>query len=192
MAKKNFTAITPEFRVSYPKVFKAEKNDLNDQLEYSVVALFPPGEKLEALKKRAQEALEDKFGTDQKKWPKALRSPFRDQGDREKIGDDGEAFLPDGYVKGSIMMQFKTTQKPGLIGPDLQRILDETDFYGGCFARAEINFSAYEKKGNAGVGAYLNDLQKTRDGESFSGRRDVASKFSAVDGGDSPAASVFD
>jgi len=32
---------TPEFRVAFPQVFTAKKNDLNGKDEYSVVALFP-------------------------------------------------------------------------------------------------------------------------------------------------------
>ena len=49
--------ITPEFRASYPKLFKAEVNQMSGKAEYSVVALFKKGEDLTALKKAAEQAL---------------------------------------------------------------------------------------------------------------------------------------
>ena len=44
---------TPEFRVSFPVVFKPKKNDLSGEDEYSIVALFPKGADLTALKNAA-------------------------------------------------------------------------------------------------------------------------------------------
>lgn len=74
---------TPEFRVSYPKVFKPELNTLNGKQEYSVVALFPIGANLTALKKAAQAAVEKEWGTDPTKWPKGLKLPLKIRVKRE-------------------------------------------------------------------------------------------------------------
>jgi hypothetical protein len=183
--------ITPEFRVSYPKVFKPERNDLNGKDEYSVVALFAPGADLAKLKAAVKAAAEKKWGTDQKKWPKNMRSPFRDQGEREKEDDDGNKYMPDGYVKGATMVTFKSTKKPGLVNARNEDIIDDSDFYGGCYARAQVNAAAYDQKGNAGVSLYLNHLQKLRDGESFgSVARNPSDVFEAV--GESSGGGVFD
>lgn len=174
--------ITPEFRVSYPKVFRPERNDLNGKDEYSLVALFPKGADLSKLKAACKAACEKKFGTDPKKWPKNLRDPFRDQGEREKEDDDGNTYMPDGYVKGAVMLNLKTQKKPGLVNARNEDILDDADFYGGCYARAQVNAAAYNEKGNAGVSLYLNHIQKLRDGESFgSAPRNAADVFEAVD-----------
>lgn len=177
--------ITPEFRVSYPKVFKAERNDLNGNDEFSVVALFPLGADLSKLKAAAKAACVKKWGEDQKKWPKPLRDPFKDQGEREKEDEDGNAYMPDGYVKGAVMLQLKTLKRPGLVNARNEDIIDETDFYGGCYARAQINANAYDKKGNKGVAFYVNHIQKLRDGESFgSTARNATDVFEAVSDGD--------
>ena len=66
---------TPKFRVSYPNVFEAKKNDLTGKMEYSIVALFKKGENLDALKKAVTDEIEKKLGPDKSKWPKNLRSP---------------------------------------------------------------------------------------------------------------------
>lgn len=183
--------LTPEFRVAFPKVFKAERNELNGKDEFSVVALFKKGEDLSRLKAAAKAACEKKWGTDPKKWPKNLRDPFRDQGDREKEDDDGNAYLPAGYEKGAIYMNLKSQKRPGLVDASVQDIIDETDFYGGCYARAQVNAFAYETKGNAGVSFGLNHVQKVRDGESFgASARNPSDVFQPV--GESAGGGMFD
>ena len=123
---------TPEFRVAFPQVFQPKKNDLNGKDEYSIVALFPKGADLNVLKKAAQEALTKKFGADRAKWPKKLRSPFRDQGDREKE-KEGVMTLPQGYEKGAIYLNLRSSQRPGLVDTQVQEIIDTAEFYGNGF-----------------------------------------------------------
>jgi len=56
--------LTPKFRVSYPNVFRAKKNDLSGKDEFSVVALFPKGSDLRALQAAAKEVTVEKWGAD--------------------------------------------------------------------------------------------------------------------------------
>lgn len=190
MPAKN--VITPEFRVSYPSVITPRKNDLNGKMEYSVVALFAKGADLTELKKVAEAALVEKLGADKTKWPKGIRSPFRDQAEKEKDGK-----LPEGHLAGAIFMNLKATQRPGLVDANVQPIIDETQFYAGCYARAQVNAYYYDQKGNKGVAFGLSNVQKMRDGESLSGRMKAEDAFEAVAGADagpgatSPAG-VFD
>jgi hypothetical protein len=185
--------LTPEFRVSYPKVFKAERNDLSGKDEFGLVALFPKGADLSKLKAAAKAACETKWGTDPKKWPKNMRDPFRDQADRAKTDDDGNEYLPDGYVEGAFYLNLKSQKRPGIVDARVQDIIDETDFYGGCYARAQVNAYAYLQKGNAGVAFGLNHVQKVRDGDPFgSAPRSAASVFEAVDEGGGSGGSMFD
>ena len=170
---------TPEFRVAFPQVFQPKKNDLNGKDEYSVVALFPKGADLSALKKAAQEALVKKFGPEKAKWPKKLRSPFRDQGDREKE-KDGVMTLPQGYEKGAIYLNLRSAQRPGVVDNQVQEIIDTAEFYGGCWAVASINAYAYNIKGNAGVSFGLGNLQKRKDGDAFGNRTKPEDDFAAV------------
>lgn len=171
---------TPKFRVAFPKVFKAHRNDLSGKDEFSLVALFAKGEDLTSLKKAAQAAIEKKFGADRAKWPKNLKTPFRDQGDREKENENGEMVLPQGYEKGAIYLNLKSNQRPGLVGPDMGAIIDEADFYGGCYARASINAYAYDTKGNRGVAFGLVNIQKLEDGDHFGNRTRPEDDFSPV------------
>lgn len=189
--RKGITLVTPKFRVSYPKVFKPEFNKLSKRDEYSVVALFPKGEKLEELRAAALEVGKAMFGDNPKKWPKNFKSPFKDQGEREKENDDGTTFLPDGYVKGNPMLQMKSKNKPGLVDKAKAPIEDESEFYAGCWARANVYVSAYEIEGgvNRGVSISLNHLQKVAEGDPFSGRPKAEEVFSAIED-DEPTAAV--
>jgi hypothetical protein len=181
--------ITPKFRVSYPNVFTPKLNDLNGKNEYSTVCLFKKGEDLSALKKAAEACLVEKLGADKAKWPKNLKSPFRDQGEKEKDGA-----LPDGYEAGAIFMTVKSSQKPGLVDASNQDIIDPVAFYAGCYARASLRPYYYDQKGNKGVAFGLQNIQKLADGESLGGGRVKASdEFEPVqqaEGGD--AGGLFD
>lgn len=184
------TVMTPEFRVSFPAVFIPKKNDLNGKMEYSVVALFKKGENLDKLKAAAEAACKEKWGEDKAKWPKKLKSPFRDQGEKDSAG----------YEDGAVFVTLKSNQKPGLVDAKLQDIIDDTEFYAGCWARATVRAFAWEGKSpdgkttvSWGVSLGLQNLQKTRDGEPLGYRAPAAaSEFEAVasEGGD--AGGLFD
>lgn len=171
--------MTPEFRVSYPNVFKAKKNDLNGKDEYSLVALFPKGADLSKLKAAAQAAIEKKWGTDRTKWPSQLKSPFRDQSERKIKGTDQ---LAAGHEAGAIFINLKSSQKPGVVDQNLQDIINEQDFYPGCWARATITVYAYDQKGNRGVAFGLQNIQKTKEGDPLSGRMKAQAEFSPIEG----------
>lgn len=171
--------LTPKFRVSYPKVFKAELNTLNNKMEYSVVALFKKGEDLTVLKDAVQAEIVRKWGADPKKHPANLRTPFRDQADKARE-QDGKRFLPAGHEEGAIYLNLKSQQRPGVVDQQVQPIIDETEFYPGCYARASVSVYAYEQGANRGVNFGLSNIQKVADGEPFSGRPTAEASFSPV------------
>lgn len=176
---------TPPFRVSYPNLFQPKKNELNGKDEYSVVALFPKDADLSKLKAAAQDAIVKKWGPDKAKWPQNLRTPFRDQGERAKDGK-----LPGGYEAGAIYLNLKSSMRPGIVGPDVQPIMDQTEIYAGCWARALVNVYAYDQKGNRGVSFSLQHIQKLKDGDPLGGRMRVEDAFTPVaseEPGDAPA-----
>lgn len=177
--------ITPEFRVSYPYVFRPNKPmEANQEPKFSVTMLFPKDTDLSKLKQAAEQAAIEKWGAG--KAPKNLRSPFRDQGEKES----------EGYVPGAIFITATSKQKPGLIDGANNDIVDETQFYAGCYARASIRAFAYDKAGNKGVAFGLQNIQKLRDGESLSGRMKAQAEFEpvadAVVGEAADASSLFD
>lgn len=162
--------MTPEFRVSYPYLFTPQQpmaNSANKDPKYSVVMLFPKGADLSALKKAAEAAIIEKWGADKTKWPKNLRSPFRDQGEKES----------DGYVPGAIFVTATSKQKPGVVDAAVQPIIDSSAVYAGCYGRATVRAFAYDNAGNRGVAFGLQNFQKTRDGESLTGRLKPEQEF---------------
>lgn len=184
--------LTPKFRVSYPNVFKPRKNDLNGKDEYSVLALFPPGTDLTKLQKAAQEAIVEKWGADQNKWPKDpatgkvdIRSPFRKHEEKRYENDAGNLVFPPGMEAGGIFMNFKSTRQPGVVDTQKADIIAEADFYPGCFARATVNALAYGGPGTkwkAGVSFWLQNLQKMAEGDSLGSRTKAQDDFDAIEG----------
>lgn len=189
--------MTPVFRASYVKLLKAEKNNLNGKMEYSVVALFKKDADLTALKKAALDACIKKWGADKTKWPQknpvtgagGVRSPFRDQAERGKLNEEtGQMVLPPGYEAGAIFINLKSEQKPGVVDENVQDIIDASKIYSGCWMRATVNAFAYEQKGNAGVSFGLNNVQKHADGDPIGGNRTKATDDFAPIAGAAPAA----
>lgn len=186
MATEGVTLLTPEFRVAFPKVFKPERNDLNGKDEYSLVALFDKTANLADLKAAIKQAAKNMFGD---KLPANLRSPLREG--EEKRKDDGS--IPNGY-EGAMFVTMRCQKRPGVVDQNVQDIIDESDFYGGCYARANVHVKAYDQKGNKGVAIYLNHVQKLRDGDAFgTGRVSPQQAFSAVEGAKAAdAGGIFD
>lgn len=158
--------LTPEFRVSFPAVFTPRSAMDNAEPKYSVVMLFPKSADLSKLKAIAKAAIVEKWGD---KIPKDLRSPFRD-------GDDKEL---DGYA-GHIFITASSKMKPGLVNGNREAIINVDEFYAGCYARATVNAFAYDRNGNRGVAFGLQNIQKLREGEPFSGKTKPEDDFDAV------------
>lgn len=185
---------TPEFRVNWPKVFKPELNKLNGKMEYSIVALFPKAADFSKMKQAAKEACEEKWGKDAKKWPANLRNPFRDQGEKLKVdAETGKEVLPAGYETGCVFMQLKSANKPQVVNQQVEEIMDQSEFYSGCWARATVSVYAYSQAGNNGVNFGLQNIQKVRDGEPLSGRTKAQDDFAPIEGlaGVGSATSLF-
>lgn len=184
--EKHLTALTPIFRVSYPRVFKAVKNDLNGRDEFSLQALYEikkDDPAFAAIKNAANAAIVKKWGASPASWPEKMKSPFRDQSEKAKGGA-----LQEGLVAGHVFMTFKSETRPAIVDRDGVSIITEPSrFYAGCYARALVYASAYDQKGNRGVTFYLNHLQFVKDGPPLSGRPQISGAFSAIETDDQPS-----
>lgn len=161
--------ITPEFRVSFPSVFQPSAFD-EQEAKYRITMLFDKGTDLQAMKKLAAEAVTERW-PDRNKRPGNLRNPFRD-GDVDKPDVDG--------YPGHIFVNASSKMKPGVVDCDLQPIIDEEEFYPGCYARASVTAYTYSHKGNNGVAFGLQNIQKIKDGASFSGRSKAEDDFESL------------
>ena len=168
--------VTPEFRASYPHLFKPNSIK-GSEPKYSITMLFPKNGDLSALKLAIKHAKIDFFGTDQKNWPTNLESPVTD-GDLPKFADK------EGY-KGHWAIKASTneTSKPGVYDEQVNPIVDPAVFYPGCYARAQVFARVWEFGNKQGVHFILDHVQKTRDGKSFGGKKSGSEVFTPITGG---------
>lgn len=179
--------VSPEARFSFPNVFRPGKvMEAGKEPKYSIVLLFAANSDLSLLKAAAEEVAVEAFGADKAKWPKNLRSPFRDQGEK----------AINGYVDGCKFITATSKQRPGLVDHSNLDIVEEHLFYAGCYGVASLRAFAYGggKTGvTPGVAFGLQNIQKLRDGESLSGRSDPSKDFEpAAETAGATAGGIFD
>lgn len=172
--------LTPEFRVSFPSMFKAKSFNGGPE-KFSLVMLFDKKSDLTKLKKAVSVAMTEKFG-DKSKWPKNWKNPFRDGSEKADL---------QGY-EGMTFVTASSKQKPGLVNNKVEPIIAESDFYAGCYARATVIAYAFDTAGNRGAAFSLQNVQKLRDGDAFSGRKSAEEEFDAVDDGSDDASNFED
>ncbi len=168
----------PMGRVSFPAVFEP-KSFKGQPAKYSLVLIWPEDTDLKELKRAAHNAAVEKHGKDKTKWPKKFKMPFR-SGDEEREGQPEYA--------GSIFITASSKERPQVVDAKLQPITKEDQsFYAGCYARASLIAFCYDQMGNQGVSFALQNVQKLKDGEKLSGRRNAVDEFEEFedeDGGD--------
>lgn len=190
MSKKmgSIEIVTPTFRASYPSLFAPRANKFkNNQLEYSVDALFPKNTDLAPIKEAIKKVYIQTWGADQKKWPKEKWPILKDQADRGKEDEKtGKMVYPGGYEPGAFYMKLKTVKEIGLFNGKREAIIDESEIYPGVWLKAHIRIYAYNHDGiSQGVTTSLLNVQKVKDGESLGGAsRPSPDAFSEVESDD--------
>lgn len=163
-----------EVRFSYTAVFQPKKNDDGTPSKYGVCIIIPKEDTetvnlvKEAIDAAKQRGKLEKWGG---KIPANVKSCLRD-GDIDR--EDDEAFA------GCYFLNASSRNKPGvkvLEDGVVSDALDEEDFYSGCYGAVTLDFFPYESSGNKGVGAGLNNIIKTRDGDRLSGGRSADEDF---------------
>lgn len=173
-SRKGTTMMTGIVRLAFVNALVAKPNP-SGALKYSVTALIDPTDPMVPLMKECIKAAAlDKWGSPDK-VPKGLRNPLRDGNEKEYAGFAGHLFV-----------SCNSDSKPGVINAAAKAIADEDDIYSGCWARLDLNFFGYQKAGNVGVAAGLNNIQVLGDDERFSGRQAAESVFGAVVSADNP------
>jgi hypothetical protein len=163
--------ITPEFRVSFPYLFKPNAFQEGKEPKYSVTMLFDKKANLKPLKQLMMETIKEKWGSNP---PKGLRKPFRKGSEKELQGYDDD----------TIFMTCSSKMKVGLVDQARQPIIHEDDFYAGCYAHASVTCYAYDNQFGKGVSFGLQNVQKLRDGEPFSGRTKPEDDFEILEADD--------
>lgn len=179
--KSSTRSITPLFRASYANIFRPRASEEGKKAKFSICMLFPKKdpkvrEYLKGLKAQCEAIAKANCP---KGIPKSVNVwPLRD-GDTEREGEE---------FKGMYFLNSGTYRRPGVVDKDLNPILDEEEFYSGCWARATVNPYWYDSNGNKGVAIGLNNLQKMRDDDALSGGTSAEEDF----GGDGTRAASDD
>lgn len=168
-----------EVRFSYVNVFAPKHNEDGKEDKYSVAVLIPKSDTAavkmieEAIEAAKQKGKTEKWGG---KIPGNVKSCLRD-GDVDR--EDDEAY------EGCYFINASSTRKPGirvLENGQVCEAMDDEDFYSGCWGAVTLNFFPYDSNGNKGVGAGLNNVIKTKDGEKLAGGRSADEDFGDLGG----------
>ncbi len=103
---------------------------------------------------------------------KMLKLPLHDA--------DEEGNTYNGY-KGMMFFNSSNERRPQCVDRNVAPITDPDDLYSGCYCRVMINFYAFNREGNKGIGASLGNVQKIRDGEPLDGRTNAEDDFDLFD-----------
>lgn len=166
--------ITGKVRLSYAHLFKPVAISEGQEPKYSVCLLIPKSDKVTL--KKIKSAVEAAKQTGASLWggkiPAGLKIPLRD-------GDEERPDQPE--YAGHYFINANSKLKPGIVDKDLNEILDSTEVYSGCYARASVNFFPYNQAGNRGIGCGLNNVQKIADGDYLGGRSRAEDDFDAYE-----------
>ena len=165
--------ITGKVRMSYANVWEPQSVN-GSEPKYSVSLIIPKGDKktLEKVKKAIEVAKKEGVSKLGGKIPANLKTPLRD-GDVDRPDDEAYA--------NSYFINANSKIKPGIVDRNVEPILDQSEFYSGCYGRASIVFYAYNANGNKGIACGLQNLQKLEDGEPLGGRSSAEDDFADED-----------
>lgn len=171
MAKSTIVSkqiLTSEFRVGYPNVWEPTEKG-----KYGLTMMFDKETfNAEPFKEIIKEVLDQVQTTvyKGKPVPPAVRkNPVKD-------GDipNGNGNTP---FEGYYAINASTNFQPGIVDANVQPIIDRSEFYAGCYARAKVHAYWYSVDGNNGIGICLGNIQKLRDGQKLGGGKAATEDF---------------
>lgn len=170
--------VTGEARLSYANLWEA-KSINGGNPKYSVSIIIPKSDartiaKVKAAIEAAYREGEAKLKGNGKTVPPfaSIKTPLRD-GDLERPDDEAYA--------GSYFINANSATAPGIVDKGCEPILERSQIYSGVYARASVNFYAFNSNGNRGIACGLNNIQKLRDGEPLGGKSRAEDDFATDD-----------
>ena len=103
-----------------------------------------------------------------------FKNPLHD-GTAEHESDERPA-----HYKGHMYVNAnQKNNQPGIVGPDLQPLMDSACLYSGAFFNIEVNFYPFDTK-SKGVGCGLNNVMFVKDGDRLDGRTNAEEAFAGL------------
>ena len=179
----------PWYQEAMKDVARCEKpwNSTPDDVpKYSVCAMIKNTDThlIRLVDEGVQAAIQD--GVDKGKIPKSkipiLKLPLRDGTEEFKAGKKGPEF------ENMMFFNANNVDPPGIQkfqGKERVPVLDESEFYSGCWGYIDVNFFAFNKK-SVGIGASLNNLLKVGDDTRLDGRQTADQAFADIEAPDLP------
>jgi len=135
-------------RLSFTHLFKPYAFDEKDSPKYRTHALWPKtDEKINAkIKSAIKLAVAEKWGN---KVPKDLALPVRDGATQEY-----EEYADMNFISTKTSID----NKPGVVDQRMNKIVDPSEAYSGCWAHLSVFAYAYDHAGNKGVTLLLNNV----------------------------------
>lgn len=165
--------VTGVVRLAFPALFepKPKMHGGNpDDVAYQATLLLPSDYDLTPLKQAMQYVAREKWGD---KMPK-----FNPDNLPIKAYDPEKTIT--GMEPGMHMIRTRSKFQPGVVDQRLQKILDPSLVYAGCYVRADINAYAWTFSGKNGISFGLNNIQFVKNGDRIDGRSDASQVFEPV------------
>ena len=177
----NTKVVTGRVRLSYPNLFKARAAEEGQDPKFSVEVLIPKTDTKTVAKIRAAQNAAAEAGKGKKlgdvipTWG-SPSFPHKKFTDTLRDGDDADEAdgRPEREGHWFVNVRSDAKFKPGVVDKDRQQVLDESEVYGGVYARVSMSAYAFSVQGNKGVSFGLNSVQVLGYGDNFGGAREDA------------------
>ena len=169
----NTTKVIVPCRFSYLHCWEPDSVN-GGEPKYSVSAIIPKSDTktINAIKAAIEQAKKDSLSKWGGKVPGNLHLPLRD-GDIDRPDDEAYA--------GCYFFNANSRQAPQVVDAKVQKIIDQSEVYSGCYGKISVTFYGYNSNGNRGIAAGLGNIQKLKDGESLGGRSNAEDEFTTED-----------
>lgn len=169
--------ILENVRFSYLTVFEPKPNQSGD-LRFSTAILLEAGhpqlEELQAeINKAAAKGVEKGDYTKEQTKSKRFKGCIRDGSEEHATEERGKEY------DGHFFFNASNSSQPGIVDDNVRPIVDPSSFWSGCYGNADVGFYPFNKGGGIGVGAALNNIMMTREGERLDGRQSADEAFDA-------------
>lgn len=149
---------TNEVRFGFVNINPTSENGSIDKTNITIIIPKSDTETIKVIEEATENAIKagtEKFGSSFKK--SKIHTPLHD-GDDEKPGND--AYTDCMYLNCS------SKDPVGMVDASAKKMSDTTEFYSGMYGRITLNLAPYQFNGS-GIGAYVVNVQKLRDGEAL-------------------------